>query len=72
MGAPTTEVQLRRAVAVLAVANTDEQAARTMGVSLRTYRRYLALAYAALGARTRFQAGVAAVRTGWLNDDGGD
>jgi len=44
----------------------DEQIARTMGVSLRTVRRRIASLLAELGVDSRFQAGMEAVRRGWL------
>lgn len=44
----------------------DEQIARTLGVSLRTVRRRIAEIMEELGADSRFQAGVEAVRRGWL------
>lgn len=44
----------------------DEQIARTLGVSLRTVRRRVADVLIELGADSRFQAGVEAVRRGWL------
>lgn len=44
----------------------DEQIARTLGVSLRTVRRRIADIMEELGAESRFQAGVEAVRRGWL------
>jgi DNA-binding CsgD family transcriptional regulator len=44
----------------------DEQIARTLGISLRTVRRRVAALMAELGADSRFQAGVEAVRRGWL------
>jgi hypothetical protein len=44
----------------------DEQIARTLGVSLRTVRRRVAEIMEDLGAESRFQAGVEAVRRGWL------
>jgi DNA-binding transcriptional ArsR family regulator len=44
----------------------DEQIARALGVSLRTVRRRIADTMAELGADSRFQAGVEAVRRGWL------
>ncbi|HEY2059995.1 DNA-binding response regulator [Amycolatopsis sp. NBC_01480] len=45
---------------------TDETAARTMGVGLRTYRRRVAELMAALGATSRFQAGARAREAGLL------
>lgn len=44
----------------------DEQIARTLGVSLRTVRRRIAEMMDELDADSRFQAGVEAVRRGWL------
>ncbi|QIX25413.1 response regulator transcription factor [Nocardioides sp. JQ2195] len=44
----------------------DEQIARTMGLSLRTVRRRVADLLQELGVDTRFQAGVEAVRRGWV------
>lgn len=44
----------------------DEQIARSMGLSLRTVRRRVADLMLDLGVETRFQAGVEAVRAGWL------
>jgi DNA-binding CsgD family transcriptional regulator len=50
----------------LASGAQDEQIARRLGVSLRTVRRRVADALSELGADTRFQAGVEAVRRGWI------
>lgn len=44
----------------------DEQIARTLGISLRTVRRRIADLLIELGVDSRFQAGVEAVRRGWL------
>ncbi len=44
----------------------DEQIARALGISLRTVRRRVADVMAELGAESRFQAGVEAVRRGWV------
>ncbi len=44
----------------------DEAAARQLGISDRTYRRHVADILSRLGASSRFQAGVEAVRRGWL------
>jgi hypothetical protein len=44
----------------------DEQIARALGLSLRTVRRRVADLREELGADSRFQAGVEAVRRGWL------
>lgn len=45
---------------------TDEVIARTLGIGLRTVRRRVAALMSDLGVDTRFQAGVEAVRRGWL------
>ncbi|WP_280761302.1 helix-turn-helix transcriptional regulator [Prescottella agglutinans] len=45
---------------------TDEMAARRLGVSLRTYRRYVADIMARLGVTTRFQVGARAAELGLL------
>ena len=45
---------------------TDEVIARKLGISLRTVRRRIAALMTELGVDTRFQAGVEAVRRGWL------
>ncbi|HET7356722.1 MAG TPA: helix-turn-helix domain-containing protein [Nocardioidaceae bacterium] len=44
----------------------DEQIARTLGISLRTVRRRVADILDELGVNSRFQAGVEAVRRGWV------
>lgn len=45
---------------------TDEAIARKLGISLRTVRRRVAELMSDLGVDTRFQAGVEAVRRGWI------
>lgn len=50
----------------LATGAQDEQIARQLGLSLRTVRRRVADLMSDLGADSRFQAGVEAVRRGWL------
>ena len=45
---------------------TDEVIARKLGIGLRTVRRRIAALMIELGVDTRFQAGVEAVRRGWL------
>lgn len=44
----------------------DEQIARALGISVRTVRRRVADLLEELGADSRFQAGVEAVRRGWV------
>ena len=50
----------------LAAGAKDEQIARTLGISLRTVRRRVAELLIELGVDSRFQAGMEAVRRGWL------
>lgn len=50
----------------LAAGVKDETAAREMSVSLRTYRRYVAILMGELNATSRFQAGAVAAHRGWL------
>lgn len=56
----------RELLALLAGGATDETAARHMGISLRTTRRHMAALMSRLAATSRFQAGVEAVKRGWL------
>ena len=59
--------ELDRAVLMLMSSGVkDEAAARQLNVSDRTYRRHVADLLLRLGASSRFQAGVEAVRRGWL------
>ncbi|MEP6666990.1 MAG: LuxR C-terminal-related transcriptional regulator, partial [Nocardioidaceae bacterium] len=51
---------------LLARGAKDEQIARTLDMSLRTVRRRVADVIAELGVDSRFQAGMEAVRRGWL------
>jgi len=50
----------------LAAGDKDEQIARLLGLSLRTVRRRVAEILDELGVDSRFQAGVEAVRRGWV------
>ncbi|MFG3284152.1 DNA-binding response regulator [Streptomyces sp. NPDC048111] len=50
----------RRILRTLGAGHTDEVAARQLGMSLRTYRRRVAELMTALGATSRFQAGLRA------------
>jgi sugar-specific transcriptional regulator TrmB len=56
----------RRVLVLLASGMKDEAIARHLGWSYRTTRRRIATLMAALGAETRFQAGLLAARAGWL------
>lgn len=59
--------QRRRILDALAAGLKDEAIARQLGVSVRTVRRHITSLMKELGATTRFAAGVAAVRRGWLS-----
>lgn len=62
--------QERLALAMLAKGARDQEVADALGVSLRTVRRMLSDLSGRLQARSRFQAGVHAVRAGWLAGPG--
>jgi DNA-binding CsgD family transcriptional regulator len=51
---------------LLPSADTDESIAKSMGTSVTTVRRHIRAIYEALGVNTRFAAGAAAVRRGWI------
>lgn len=51
---------------LLALGIKDEAVARQLGVSVRSVRRQTSALFAHLGVTSRFQAGVQAVRRGWL------
>ncbi|MGW8333423.1 helix-turn-helix transcriptional regulator [Streptomyces sp. NPDC055808] len=57
---PALGADARRILRALAAGHTDEVAARQLGMSLRTYRRRVAELMEALGATSRFQAGLRA------------
>ncbi|MGH3712391.1 MAG: helix-turn-helix domain-containing protein [Micromonosporaceae bacterium] len=56
----------RRLLALLAAGAGDDTIARTLGVSRRTFFRYLEKLMARAGATTRFQLALHASRQGWL------
>ena len=60
------DTSARPLLEMLARGAKDEQIARSLDLSLRTVRRRVADLMASLGADSRFQAGVEAVRHGWL------
>jgi DNA-binding CsgD family transcriptional regulator len=64
---PTERAQ--RILQCLGTGQTDDAAARTLGVSVRTYRRQVAQIMQDLGVTARFQAGVRASRLGLLSLD---
>ncbi|MEO5873489.1 MAG: helix-turn-helix transcriptional regulator [Streptosporangiaceae bacterium] len=56
----------REVLQALANADKDEIAARQMGVSIRTFRRYVADLMSRLGAANRFHAALLAKEKGWI------
>ncbi|QEU90876.1 helix-turn-helix transcriptional regulator [Streptomyces kanamyceticus] len=57
---PALDEEARRVLRALGAGQTDEVAARELGMSLRTFRRRVAELMTALGATSRFQAGLRA------------
>ncbi|MEQ4721856.1 helix-turn-helix transcriptional regulator [Nonomuraea sp. B19D2] len=56
----------RSVLTALASADKDEIAARDLGISVRTYRRYVADLMSRLGAVNRFQAALRAKEENWI------
>ncbi|NMO54033.1 hypothetical protein HH310_22975 [Actinoplanes sp. TBRC 11911] len=56
----------RQLLGLLATGATDEVIARTVGWSIRTVQRHMHEMMRAVGAQTRFQLGMEAVRRGWV------
>jgi sugar-specific transcriptional regulator TrmB len=65
-GAPAASELDRSVLMLMSSGVKDEAAARQLGISDRTYRRHVADILIRLEASSRFQAGVEAVRRGWL------
>jgi sugar-specific transcriptional regulator TrmB len=65
-GTPSASELDRSVLMLMSSGVKDEAAARQLGISDRTYRRHVADILIRLGASSRFQAGVEAVRRGWL------
>nr|WP_237418099.1 helix-turn-helix transcriptional regulator [Actinomadura rayongensis] len=63
---PLTPVQTQ-ILGLLAQGASDENIARRVGLGVTTVRRHIGAIRDELGAETRFAAGVAAVRRGWLD-----
>lgn len=64
--APPLDERDRRILSLLTVGASDQVVARQLGVSVRTVERRVRYLTEHLGAATRFQAGVQAVRRGWV------
>lgn len=56
----------REILVMLREADKDETAARRLGVSVRTYRKHLAVIMRRLGAANRVEAALIALEKGWL------
>lgn len=63
---PVVAEQDRRVLQLLASGATDETSARDLGISVRHLRRTIARLMDELEASSRFEAGVAAARRGWI------
>jgi len=63
---PDLTAQQREVVRLLAEGLTDEGISRRIGVSLRTVRRIASELMVRLTARSRFEAGVKAAQSGWI------
>ncbi|MFI2234309.1 hypothetical protein [Nocardia testacea] len=63
--APFSPIE-RRVLQALTCHDTDDTAARSINVSVRKFRSHVAAVMDRLGARTRFQAALAAKEKGWL------
>ncbi len=61
------EARIRQVVLLLAQGHKDETIARRLGVSVRTVRRLVSDVVSELHAESRFQAGVLALKRGWLD-----
>ncbi|MPQ98770.1 hypothetical protein GB931_12730 [Modestobacter sp. I12A-02628] len=62
---PPTPLE-RRVLHLMSSGVTDEVAASRLGVTDRTFRRYVSSILKHLGATSRFQAGLRAIEHGWL------
>ncbi|MEO3742243.1 helix-turn-helix domain-containing protein [Plantactinospora sp. B5E13] len=60
----------RQLLALLAAGVKDETISRQLGLSVRTMRRRVRRLLDLLGAQTRFQAGMEAIRRGWIPGPG--
>ena len=62
-----SDARVRQVVALLAQGQKDEAIARRLQVSVRTVRRLVSAALTALHAESRFEAGLLAVKRGWVS-----
>ena len=68
VGRDVSTERVRQVVALLARGMKDEAVARRLGVPTRTMRRLVAATMDELGAQSRFQTGIQAVRRASSND----
>jgi DNA-binding NarL/FixJ family response regulator len=61
-----------RIVDLLAQGASDDRVANSLGIGLRTVQRHMSCIMRELGVRSRFEAGVAIARAGWLDEGRGD
>ncbi|WP_374967791.1 helix-turn-helix domain-containing protein [Terrabacter sp. BE26] len=66
-GEEFSDARVRQVVALLAQGQKDEAIARRLQVSVRTVRRLVSASLTTLHAESRFEAGVIAVRRGWVS-----
>lgn len=59
----------RKVLSLLAAGHSDDEAARRLHWSRRSFERRVHAAVHKLGARTRFQAGFLLARSGWLDEE---
>ncbi len=62
-----SEARMRHVAVLMAAGLKDETIARRLDVSIRTVRRLVSATMAALQSESRFQAGVTAVKRGWVD-----
>ncbi|MEU5314056.1 LuxR C-terminal-related transcriptional regulator [Streptomyces sp. NPDC021562] len=67
MAAKTLSSLERKVVQLMAAGLLDEAVSRQVGLSVRTTRRIIGKLAQRLAAKSRFQAGVLAVRNGWID-----
>lgn len=62
----------RDILCLLAAGASDDRVADALGIGLRTVQRHVAGLMELLGARSRFEAGMAAALAGWVRPADGD
>jgi DNA-binding NarL/FixJ family response regulator len=67
-GDALTDIE-RQILLMMVQVDKDDQGARELGISIRTYRKHIADLMLRLGAANRFQAGLQARDRGWIGRD---